>query len=192
MNKRMLKKSLIAAALLGVVGAVGAAAYHSHESAERVAGEQSAPQSESTPGSGVELRDPWAAMHADMRRMQAQMDQMFAFAFGDSRAAEPVGQQAKAQVTLEEQDGNYVVKADIPGASESDINVNLDGRLLSIFSSSQGGEKQTADNGQVIRQESYASSFQQAFTLPGPVNASGMQTRFKDGVLTVTIPKVTS
>ena len=41
----------------------------------------------------------------------------------------------------------------------------------------------------MTRQESYSSSFQQAFTLPGAVNASGMHSQYQDGVLTVTIPK---
>jgi HSP20 family molecular chaperone IbpA len=41
----------------------------------------------------------------------------------------------------------------------------------------------------VTRQESSSSAFQQAFTLSGPVDASGMHSQYKDGVLTVTIPK---
>jgi hypothetical protein len=51
------------------------------------------------------------------------------------------------------------------GAKEDDIAVNLDGRLLSISSQTQGREKQTADNGKVTRQKRYSGSFQQAFTL---------------------------
>jgi HSP20 family protein len=85
-----------------------------------------------------------------------------------------------------------LVKADIPGAKESDISINLDGRLLSISAQTQTSEEQSSDNGQTIHEERYASSFQQAFTLPGPVQASGMHSQFQDGVLTVTIPKSTS
>jgi HSP20 family molecular chaperone IbpA len=192
MNKRMFKQGLITVVLLGVIGVVGARAYHSHESAERVAPTESAPKAEATPASGVDLRDPWAVMHADMVRMQTQMDQIYRAAFGESRTVGSNDQPANARATLDEQEDNYVVKADIPGASESDVNVNLDGRLLSISSRSHGAGQQTTDDGQVIRQNSYARSFQQVFTLPGPVNASGMQTQFQDGVLKVTIPKVTS
>jgi HSP20 family molecular chaperone IbpA len=101
----------------------------------------------------------------------------------------PVTAQAKDQIGLQEQGDNYVVRAKFPGASKSDINVKLDGRLLSISSDSHGSEEQKADNGRVIGHESYSDFVQEAYTLPGPVNASGMQTQFKDGILTVTIPK---
>jgi HSP20 family molecular chaperone IbpA len=192
MNKPMLKRTLIAVGVLAVIGTVGAQAYYSHELAERVAAQKSIIQSGTTIVPGGEWSDPWTAMRTEMMRMQEQMDQMYNATFRDFHPTGGAGQKANVQVTLEEQGNDYVVKANIPGAKESDIDVNLDGRLLSISSQSQGREKQTGDNGQVIRHESYASSFQQAFTLPGPVNATGMQSHFKDGVLTVTIPKATS
>jgi HSP20 family protein len=190
MNKHILKPTLITIGFLGVIGAVGTQAYYSHELADRLAAQESAPVLQSTAAPGAHPLDPWAAIHADMMRMQAQMDQAFNGTFRDMHGTGLGGQDANAQVTVEEQGDNYVVKADIPGAKESDINVNLNGRLLSISSATKGGEQQKADNGQIVRQESYASSFQQALTLPGPVNASGMQTQFRDGILTVTIPKV--
>jgi HSP20 family protein len=192
MNRQNAKRTVLAVAVLALVGTVGAQTYYTHELAERVTAQETAQRSEGTATPDVVLRDHWAAMHADIMRMQAQMDKLFNSSFDDFHAVGLGGQQVKAPVTLEEQGNNYVVRADIPGAKEGDINVNLDGRLLSISNRSQGGEKQTADNGQVVRQESYARSFQQAFTLPGPVNASGMQTHLQDGVLTVTIPKITS
>lgn len=192
-NRSSLSRNLMAIALLGAFGAAGAQADTPAEAATQGAPQATPQQAERTPAPRFEWRDPWAALHADMMRMQAQMDQMFNGALSDVNAG-GVGnvQQSEPMVTLEEQGDSYVVKAEIPGASEGDINVKLDGRLLSISSQSQGGEQQTAENGQVIQQESYASSFQQAFTLPGPVEATGMQTRFRDGVLTVTLPKLTS
>jgi HSP20 family protein len=192
MNKHMLKPTLIAVGVLAVIGTVGAQPYYSHKRAEHVAAQQATPQSESSTAPVVGSRDPWGAMHADIMRMQAQMDQMFNSAFRDIHTVGADGQQTSAKVTLEEHGDDYVVKVNVPGANESDIDVNLDGSLLSISSQSQGVEKKTADNGKVVSQESYANSFQQAFTLPGPVNAAGMQTQFKDGILTVTIPKATS
>ncbi|MCP5304725.1 MAG: Hsp20/alpha crystallin family protein [Chromatiaceae bacterium] len=192
MNKRVVKQSLVAVALLGTIGAVGAAAYRSHETAEHLAVEEPSQQLEVVPDATTALRDPWAGLHADMLRMQTQMDQMFASVLGDVHAVRSDNQQTGAQVTLEEQGDNYVVNAEIPGAGENDVNVKLDGRLLSISSESHGSEKQTADDGQLIRQESFTRSFQQSFTLPGPVDASGMKTQFHDDVLTVTVPKIAS
>lgn len=186
MNNVLLKQSLVAIGLLSMIGAVGAQAYYSRELVQRVAAQESAPAPVVPPG------DPWTAMRADMQRMQAEMEQAFDNAFHRFPAVEPAGPSTEARVSLQEDDGNYLVKATIPGAKESDINVQLDGRLLSISSQIQGGGDEKAGNGEVIGQERYSSSFQQAFTLPGPVNATGMQMDFEDGVLTLTIPKATS
>lgn len=190
MNKQTFKQPLIAVGLLVLVGTVGAQTYYTHELARRVAAIDTEDPAATMPAPIAGQWDPWTTLHADMTRMQERMDRMFDSGFQNIYAVprvalQPVGD----KVTLKDQDGNYVVKADIPGAKESDIAVNLDGRLLSISSQTQGREKQTADNGQVARQESYSSSFQQAFTLPGQVDASGMHSQYKDGVLTVTIPK---
>jgi HSP20 family protein len=190
MDKQAFKQPLIAVGLLALVGAVGAQAYYTHELAHRVAATDTEDPTATMPAPIAAQWDPWTTLHADMMRMQERMDRMFDSGFQNIYAVPHVVlQPAGSKVTLEDHDGNYVVKADIPGVKEGDIAVNLDGRLLSISSQTEGQEKQTADNGQVTRQESYSSSFQQAFTLPGPIDASGMHSRYKDGVLTVTIPK---
>ncbi len=167
-NRSSLSRNLMAIALLGAFGAAGAQADTPAEAATQGAPQATPQQAERTPAPRFEWRDPWAALHADMMRMQAQMDQMFNGALSDVNAG-GVGnvQQSEPMVTLEEQGDSYVV---------------------SRFDSEMG----LAVARQVIQQESYASSFQQAFTLPGPVEATGMQTRFRDGVLTVTLPKLTS
>ena len=103
-----------------------------------------------------------------------------------------IGPSEGDDVTLKEDKNDYLVTAKLPGVKEGNLNVSLDGRLLRISAQSQADEKETAHNGQVVGEESYASSIQRAFTLPGPIDASKMHTQFQDGVLTVTIPKAAS
>ncbi|MGD8590269.1 MAG: Hsp20/alpha crystallin family protein, partial [Chromatiales bacterium] len=180
--------------LLVLVGAVGAQTYYTHELAKRVSGDDTGnvpEQSQVTPHNGNS--DPWTVMQQEMLRMRTEMNKMFDHSFQDFHDLSPQGiMPGNANVSLEDQGNNYVVKADIPGAKENDIQVNLDGRLLSISAQTQGSQEQKTDNGKVIREENYASSFQRAFTLPTAVNAAGMHSQFHDGVLTVTIPKATS
>lgn len=185
MNKSALKYAFITIIATGAIGAVGAQTYYTHELAQRINDRQDSDPSLEPPASIRGQWDPWS----DMRRMQAQIDHVFGRYFDALQIPAP-GDTAK--VTLKQQGDDYVVKAAIPGAKEGDIKVNLDGRLLSISSEAQSTEKQTAQNGAVTSEETYSSAFEQAFTLPGPVNASGMKSDFKDGVLTVTIPKATS
>jgi HSP20 family protein len=185
MNKPTVKRSLVAVGLLALIGAVGAETYYTHEVAQKERAEPPATWAE--PGEG--WWDPWAGLHADMMRMRVEMDQAFDDAFREFHARGFEGPVSEAKITLDEKPDKYIVKAQIPGADKNDIRINLDGRLLSISSRIQGTEEQTADNGQVTRRESYARSFERAFTLPGPVNATAMHSDFQDGVLTVTLPK---
>jgi len=199
MNKRILYRSLISAGLFALVGAVGAQTYYTHELLQRVAGNDAAalpadppvvpPTVANTLPPPDAAWNPWAAMHADMAQMQAEMDRMFQGfpgGFHHTLAGPDIEQ---ATVTLKDDGKAYVVKAQIPGAKEDEINVNLDGRLLSISSQTQGSEEHSDGQGKPMEQAAFASTFQQAFTLPGPVNAGGMHSRYQDGVLTVTIPK---
>jgi HSP20 family protein len=189
MNRKIVKRSLIGLGLLAIVGAAGAAVY-THEVAEQQKSEQNAPIAEQTDDG---WSDSWAALHSDMMRIQEDMNHQWAQAMDEFHHLPGATQMpASGSIQLKDQGDKYVVTANIPGASEHNINVNLDGRLLSISSQTQGADKTTNDQGQVIEQDRYTSTYQQAFTLPGPVNAVGMHTNFKDGLLTVTIPKLTS
>jgi len=185
MKKPALKYAFITIIAIGAIGAVGAQTYYTHELAQRINDRPDSDLSYAPPGSIGGQWDPWS----DMQRMQAQIDRVFGQYFDALQIPAPGD---TTEVTLKQQGDDYVVKAAIPGAKEGDIQVNLDGRLLSISSEARGTEKQTAQNGAVTSEETYSSAFEQAFTLPGPVNASGMKSDFKDGVLTLTIPKATS
>jgi HSP20 family protein len=197
MNKHTVKKSIIGIGLLALVGAVGAQTYYTHNVAQRLKvaeqSQQSAPQEPPLAEEWDTWGDPWAAIHNDMMHMQQRMSHDWAMAMDELHHLPGNSQMpASGRIELQDKGDNYVVTANIPGAKENDININLDGRLLSISSQTHGMDKTTDDQGKVIEQDRYTSAFQQAFTLPGPVNVVGMHSDFKDGVLTVTIPKVTS
>jgi HSP20 family molecular chaperone IbpA len=185
MNKHALKYALITIIAIGAIGAVGAQTYYTHELAQRINNRPDSDLSYEPSASFSGQWDPWS----DMQRVQAQIDRTFGQYFDALQVPAP-GDAAK--ITLKQQAEDYVVKAVIPGAKEGDIKVNLDGRLLSISAEALSTEKQTAQNGAITSEETYSSAFEQAFTLPGLVNASGMKSDFKDGVLTLTIPKATS
>jgi HSP20 family protein len=192
MNKRKLTKPLVAIALLGVVGIVGAESYYHHQADgdNATKAEQKAPANQT-----IGSHDPWA----EMQRIQARMDQLFEEAIQQFHSdqsfltlAEDKQLAAESKVTLQDEKDQYVVTADIPGTKAESIDVGLSGQLLTISAETQNVQKQSNDKGQVVKEESYISGFEQALTLPGPVTASGMHSDYHDGVLTVTIPKVTS
>src|SRR5271165_2987748 len=83
---------------------------------------------------------------------------------------------------------NFVVRAELPGLKREDIDVSLhDGAL--VIAGERKAEK-VEEGVEVHRQERYYGKFQRALTLPTPVAADKIKAQYKDGVLTVTLPKV--
>ena len=75
----------------------------------------------------------------------------------------------------------------MPGLQRKDIEVALqDGTL--VISGERKAEKVEAEV-EVHRQERFHGKFQRAVTLPEPVAADKVQADYKDGILTVTLPK---
>jgi HSP20 family protein len=90
-------------------------------------------------------------------------------------------------VDIDEQDDKYVIKADLPGVEKKDIDVKLENGMLSIR-----GEKRTeteSGNGKRHRTERFHGTFARSFTLPDSVDVDNVDASYKDGVLTLAIPK---
>ena len=132
--------------------------------------------------------------YEEIQRMQRDMDRMFNNTFSRFNG-NPDFQHLFAQrfttpeMDVQEDDNQYTVIVDLPGASEENISVNLDDQTLTV-KGEQEFEKQDKDAmGNIIFQERRSGSFQRSITLPGPVKQSGMKTEVSNGVLTITIPK---
>jgi len=88
---------------------------------------------------------------------------------------------------VQENKDNYTISVELPGMKREDISVSLqDGAL--IISGERKAEKVDQDV-EVHRQERFCGKFQRALTLSAPVAADKVKAAYKDGVLTVTLPK---
>lgn len=97
--------------------------------------------------------------------------------------------QLKMRIDVTENDKAYTVKADIPGVKKDDINVRVEGNLVSIEAESMD-EKETKGNGdKVLRTERCYGSISRSFSLAQDVDAAKVQARYADGVLTLELPK---
>lgn len=86
---------------------------------------------------------------------------------------------------LEESDDDFKVDIELPGVKKEDIKVSVENDVLTIA----GERKQTVDVKEAGRSERYFGKFSRTLTLPSHVNADGAKASYKDGVLTVSIPK---
>jgi len=94
----------------------------------------------------------------------------------------------RIKIDVSEQDGSYLVKAEIPGVRKEDIDVRIDGDQVTI-SAEIKTEKQEKDKGRVIfkeRQEGYSS---RSFTLACPVDEAHAEAKYQDGVLSLKLNK---
>lgn len=88
---------------------------------------------------------------------------------------------------ISENDKEYVIRASLPGVKKDDIKVNMQEGLITI----DGERKQQKEDKseKFHRVESFYGSFSRSFGLPDNVAADAVKSEYKDGVLTVRIPK---
>jgi HSP20 family protein len=81
-----------------------------------------------------------------------------------------------------------VVVAELPGLSEKDIHLSITGDLLTIQGERQWGEE--AKDASHYRRERWFGKFERTFALPMPVDSGQVKATYREGVLTVKLPKV--
>jgi len=91
-------------------------------------------------------------------------------------------------VDIEEAEDQYVIKADLPGVDKKDIDVKLENGVLSIRGEKQT-ETETGKGTKRHRTERFHGTFARSFTLPDAVKAEKVDASYKDGVLSLAIPK---
>ena len=82
---------------------------------------------------------------------------------------------------------SFTVQVELPGFKREDIQVSLQDGVLTI--SGERKEEKVSQETEVHRQERYYGKFSRALTLPTAVAADKVKAAYKDGILTVTLPK---
>ena len=97
--------------------------------------------------------------------------------------------QLKMRIDVTENDKAYTVKADIPGVKKDDINVRVEGNMVQIDARTATEREQRGDGDKVLRSERYYGSISRSFSLGQDVDASKVQAKYADGVLSLELPK---
>ena len=99
----------------------------------------------------------------------------------------PAAEDMRVDVT--EAGDSYKVSADLPGVNKEDINVSIDGNLVTIEAEMKRSKETTDKSGKVLRSERYSGLMSRAFTLTQDVDDTKATARYEDGVLTLELPK---
>jgi len=88
---------------------------------------------------------------------------------------------------LFEDKDHLTVQVELPGMKKEVISISLHDGSLSISGERRGDQK--FEDADVYRSERYVGRFQRTIQLPSPVAADRVKAQYKDGLLTVTLPK---
>jgi HSP20 family protein len=98
-----------------------------------------------------------------------------------------LGEEWTPAVNIFEKDDNYHVTADLPGLNKDDISVTFEDGTITI-SGKKESSKEEKDANYYMKETRYGS-FSRSFKVPGEVHADEVEATYKDGVLTVILPK---
>ncbi|MBB1602469.1 Hsp20/alpha crystallin family protein [Variovorax sp. UMC13] len=94
---------------------------------------------------------------------------------------------ADIRVDVTENDKEYLVTAEIPGAKKEDVRVSVDGGYVSISAEIKKDEEKK--HGRSIVRETYRGSVSRGFSLASEVDDKHAVAKLEDGVLRLTLPK---
>ena len=101
---------------------------------------------------------------------------------------------AMPKVDVKENEKEYVLDMDLPGKTEKDVDLSLKDDVLTISSHNEEtkeekSEGKEAEKSEWLIRERRSYNFTRRFTIPQDVNADGVNASFKNGVLTVVMPR---
>lgn len=93
-------------------------------------------------------------------------------------------------VDVEENDKEYTVKAELPGFDENDVNLTVENHVLTLSGKvDEKNDEKDKDNRKYLVRERRVETFERSFSLPEGVDEENISAQFKNGLLTVTLPK---
>ena len=100
------------------------------------------------------------------------------------------GRPAQIRVDVKETPEAYTLHAEVPGVSKEDIQVNVEGKLVTLSAEIKQQDSQS-EGGKLLRSERYYGAVSRSFQLPVDVDNSAAKAKYENGVLQLTLPKKT-
>jgi HSP20 family protein len=127
----------------------------------------------------------WDAFH-NLSTLQEQVNRLFEGSLPRRSDQSALTTWAPA-VDIYETENELVLKADLPDVNEKDLDIRIESNILTIKGERRFEEKVKEDN--YLRVERTYGSFSRSFSLPSTVDSGSIKADYKNGVLTVELPK---
>lgn len=144
--------------------------------------------------------DPWSEFVSLREAMNNLLEESFVSrprpgeGEGDAAAGERRGAATQTAVSglavdIRDSAESYEVTASVPGVSPDDVDISVLGDRLRIRGERRDDAEQRDPGGRWILRERRFGAFERSVTLPSAVKADAASAEFKDGVLTIVLPK---
>src|ERR671915_620976 len=116
---------------------------------------------------------------AELSSWHRDIDELFGRVFG--RPESSMGSWVP-RIETSRKDNEFIVRLDLPGVDPKEVQVHVEGNLLSVV-----GERKTEEKG-TDYQETYYGKFERTLTLPQGVESDKIAARYEHGVLEIRVP----
>lgn len=124
----------------------------------------------------------------DIVSLREAMNNLLEESFVRPRPGAP-GTVAGLAVDVRETTDAFIVTASVPGVPAADVDITVLGDTLRIRGERQEDREESGENGRWLLRERRFGAFERTVSLPSTVKSGEASADFKDGVLTVTLPK---
>lgn len=134
--------------------------------------------------------DPFFQLHREINRLFDDVFRGFGLpALAMAGGGPEQGQPMRPSLEMSETDGEIKVCAELPGIDEKDVEVTLDEDMLTIRGEKKAEQESQGKGRNYHMTERSYGTFMRSIRLPAAPNPDQVQASFKNGVLTVTMPK---
>lgn len=129
--------------------------------------------------------DPWG----DLISLREAMNNLLEESFVRPRGGETSSGASGLALDVRERPEEFIVTASVPGVNPDDVEISILGDTLRIRGERKEETEQDGEDGRWLVRERRYGAFERSVSLPGLVKSDAAEADFKDGILTITLPK---
>ena len=122
---------------------------------------------------------PWSPFSSELSSLRQEMDRLWDRFVGESPLARRISGEWWPTVDVSEAKDNFMIKEELPGMDEKDVNVSISGNVFTIKGEKKKEEEEKDKHHYCA--ERYYGSFQRSFRLPTSVQADKVEAAFDKG-----------
>lgn len=150
------------------------------------------PATATQPPASIFASDPNADPFAEMEKVQQGMNQIFKESLRRVKNYQQTGKSFEPDADFLEQNGQYLLKVDLPGMKKDQINIEVAENVI-VISGERKTERQVKnDKDGSSTFERSSGTFYRRMSLPADAETSKIQAKYENGVLEVSMPKINS